>query len=160
MVVPISHTSKSVQPVSNCSGFTLVELLMVMSIIAILATMAITSIADFKDKTRTARAAAEIRGIEKDIFAFAADRGIFPDGLIDIGWENRFDPWGSPYVYLRSDVTPPAARTFGGDPINTDFDLYSKGSDKLTTASITTSDDDIIRAGNGVYVGTALNYGP
>jgi len=45
-------------------------------------------------------------------------------------------------------------------PINCDYDLYSKGADGKSTAPLTAkiSQDDIIRANNGGYVGLVSNY--
>ena len=45
-------------------------------------------------------------------------------------------------------------------PINTDFDLYSMGPDGKSTAPLTAkiSQDDIIRANDGGFVGLAAHY--
>jgi general secretion pathway protein G len=45
-------------------------------------------------------------------------------------------------------------------PINSDYDLYSGGKDGKSTASLTAkiSQNDIIRANNGGYVGLVSNY--
>ena len=45
-------------------------------------------------------------------------------------------------------------------PINCDYDLYSMGKDGKSTAPLTAkiSQDDIIRANNGGYMGLASNY--
>ena len=45
-------------------------------------------------------------------------------------------------------------------PLNTDFDLYSMGPDGESASPLTAkaSRDDIIRANNGSYIGTATNY--
>jgi len=45
-------------------------------------------------------------------------------------------------------------------PINSDYDLYSKGKDGQSNAPLTVpvSHDDIIRAANGAYVGVAANF--
>jgi len=64
------------------------------------------------------------------------------------------DPWGNNYIY-----TVPT-REFVFVPINTDFDLYSKGTNADSVASIddSLSEDDIIRGRDGSYVGLAINY--
>lgn len=129
-----------------------------MAIVGILATMAITSIADFKDLTKTSRAAAEIRGLEKDIISYATDRVIFPadDDLAAVGRGGQLDPWGQPYIYKRTFY-----RSYI-DPINSDFDLFSKGPDMISPdASIVGpgNEDDIVRGGDGSFVGTAKKYG-
>jgi general secretion pathway protein G len=45
-------------------------------------------------------------------------------------------------------------------PLNTDYDLYSMGKDGQTQAPLTSSvsDDDVIRANDGGYVGLAEQY--
>lgn len=139
----------------NHSGFTLLELLIVVAIIGTLASIALSGLYEYKDKARVSRTVAEIRGIEKDIIAYASERGNFPGSLADIGWNDRKDPWGSSYVYAA-----PGSRNCVGEDLNTDFDLYSIGRDKTTLPSTADSDDDIVRAGNGNFVVIAINYVP
>jgi general secretion pathway protein G len=45
-------------------------------------------------------------------------------------------------------------------PINTDFDLYSKGRDGATQPPLTaaSSRDDIVRANDGQFIGLASGY--
>jgi general secretion pathway protein G len=45
-------------------------------------------------------------------------------------------------------------------PINTDFDLFSRGKDGQTNFPLTAqrSRDDIVRANNGGYIGLASDY--
>ncbi|HNS56268.1 MAG TPA: hypothetical protein PKO34_04360, partial [Smithellaceae bacterium] len=45
-------------------------------------------------------------------------------------------------------------------PVNSDFDLYSMGPDGVSTLALTAknSRDDIIRANDGAYIGTAAGY--
>jgi general secretion pathway protein G len=47
-----------------------------------------------------------------------------------------------------------------GVPINTYFDLYSMGADGQTTLSLssTQSQDDVIWANDGTYLGLGSNY--
>ena len=70
------------------------------------------------------------------------------------------DPWGYPYIYVV--VTGP-----GGSrkdkfmvPLNTDYDLYSVGADGASVAPLSAakSQDDVIRALNGGFVGLASNF--
>jgi general secretion pathway protein G len=46
------------------------------------------------------------------------------------------------------------------NPLNTDFDLYSSGPDGRTQTQLTANfaRDDIVRAGNGSYIGTAQDF--
>jgi len=45
-------------------------------------------------------------------------------------------------------------------PLNTDYDLYSQGPDGQSVSPLTAakSRDDIIRANNGDFIGTAEDY--
>lgn len=157
----------SLRPVQSNLGFTLIELLVVTALIGVLATMALISISDFKDKTKVSRAAAEIRGLEKDIISYATEKGTYPTSANVPGMENLknlLDPWGNNYSYthIPDPSNPPAAaRIFIGVPINNDFDLFSNGPDKFSTDATLThaqSKDDIVRGNDGAFVGTAEKY--
>jgi general secretion pathway protein G len=141
----------------NEAGFSLIELIMVVSIIAILSTLAINGLYEIREKAKVARATEEIRGLEKDIIAYAAERGEYPPDLAAVNQAGALDPWGTPYVYT---TTP--GRTWMGPKINTDFDLYSKGADRNSTDPSLQqpgSPDDIVRGGDGAYSGIAGLYG-
>lgn len=138
----------------NRSGFTLVELLIVVSIVAILAVTASASYTRFREHARTMRCIGEIRGLEREIAAWVTEKASLPAGLADFGRGDLRDPWGNPYMYGAP------TRTDFGFNINTDFDLYSKGFDTGSAASISDplSEDDIIRGRDGAYAGLALKY--
>jgi general secretion pathway protein G len=157
-------TARSVR--SN-RGFTLLELLVVLAIIGILAVLAFSAFTGYKENARIARASQELRMLERDIIAYATEAGKFPDDDEAPGMEKLKtlkDPWGNEYVYVNLNPTVPPVpdpRSFIGAPINTDFDLYSKGPNKVSTdPSIETGDgaDDIIRAGDGSFAGAAEHY--
>lgn len=164
---PVSTSARSLR---NKRGFTLVELLVVSALLGVMATMALISISDFKDRTKTARASAEVRGLEKDIIAYASEKGILPANADAAGMENLKtlqDPWGNPYVYTRITTpglapAPGSTRIYVGTSINSDFDLFSKGPDKTSTDPElfhTYSKDDIVRGNDGAYVVIADRYG-
>jgi general secretion pathway protein G len=69
------------------------------------------------------------------------------------------DPWGNPYQYKKFSNDQMRKDRFAQD-VNTDYDLYSKGRDKLTQASLTAeeSHDDVIRGNNGLYKGLASAF--
>jgi len=138
-------------------GFTLIELLVSVAIVGILATIALFSFSELRTQVRTTRCISEIRGIEKDIIAYASEKGTYPDSLNDVGVGTLKDPWGHLYEYH-----PPNTRQFIGQPINDDFDLFSIGFDGQPFAASTQdpeSIDDIIRGNGGGYVGIAGLYG-
>jgi len=135
-------------------GFTLVELLVVSAIIGVLATMVVPSYRYFVLKTQITRAKAEIRSMEKDISAYTLEKGGLPTALTDLGRGVLLDPWKRPYEYSLVPVRMSAT------PLNTDFDLYSKGPDGASAVLLSdpTSLDDIVRASDGGYVGTAADF--
>jgi len=142
------------QNLPNDSGFTLVELLVVVSIIAILSMTVLTSFSNFKNNAKIYRCMQEIRGIEKEITAFSTDKGRYPLNLSEIGRDTLLDPWGQNYIYSAP------TRTDVGLTINTDYDIYSKGPnlDSDISINVAASDDDIIRGRDGGFVGMPIDY--
>jgi general secretion pathway protein G len=146
-------------------GFTMVELIVVMAILGVLASLALPAFAKIKDKAREVRVMEEIRGLEKGVGAYSIDHGgALPDDgnlFTDLAMPVLLDPWGNAYVYHKiTGASDGQARLDPTTtPLNTDYDLYSKGPDGQTSRA--TDDptgngrDDIVRTGNGDYVGMA-----
>jgi general secretion pathway protein G len=86
----------------------------------------------------------------------------FPASLADVGLDKLRDPWGNAYEYwpITGDTNQKVRKDRNLHPINTDFDLYSKGQDGSTNYPLTASasQDDIIRANNGAFFGLASNF--
>ena len=74
----------------------------------------------------------------------------------------RLDPWGNPYEYLNiaQGGNQGARKDKSLVPINSTYDLYSKGRDGDSKKSLVpkVSQDDIVRANDGAFVGLALDY--
>lgn len=144
------------------SGFTFIELLIVMAIIGTLATIAAPHFSSYIHNAKVAHAISEIKNLEKEAYAFAAGRGRFPKDLSEIGMEYYKDPWGNPYEYLPVEGAP--AGKLRKDhfmvAVNTDFDLYSKGPDGVSSPPFTAKDsrDDIVRANDGDFLGPVYYY--
>jgi general secretion pathway protein G len=143
------------------SGFTLIELMLVVAIIATLAAIAIPSYRSYVDKAKISRAIMEIKTLELELTADELD-GYLPASLAEIGRGNLRDPWGNPYQYQNFDLVPQGHWRKDGFlvPINTTFDLWSMGPDGEGKGPIRSkhSRDDIIRANDGAYVGPASLY--
>lgn len=141
-----------------CSGFTLVEIAIVVAIIGTLAAIAIPSYWKYIEKVKISRAIVEIYGLGKEIIIYEP----LPNSLAEIGQGGLLDPWGHPYEYLK--VEGAKKGKLRKDrfmvPVNSDFDLYSMGKDGKTATPFTAkaSRDDIVRASDGAYVGLASNY--
>jgi general secretion pathway protein G len=63
---------------------------------------------------------------------------------------------------IRVNGTGGARRDHKLSPLNSDFDLYSVGRDQQTAASLadSRSRDDIVRARDGGFIGTAEEFDP
>jgi general secretion pathway protein G len=121
------------QQLSN-TGFTLIELMIVVVILGLLATIIMPKILDRPEQARRMKAKVEIRGIESALALFKTDTGRFPntseglevlvsnqgikgynaDGYLD---KVPSDPWGTKYVYISPGVN------------SRDYDLKSYGQD-------------------------------
>ncbi len=143
-------------------GFTIVELLMVVAILGVIMMIAVPGYQDYTARVDDNQAEKDISIIQFQIDDYQLSYGNFPNSLSDIGLNDMKDPWGNSYVYANHDVIPPGHRRKDKSlvPINSDYDLYSKGEDGRTTWPLTAkpSHDDIIRARDGGYIGLAEEY--
>lgn len=165
-------------------AFTLIELLLTIGVVGTLCTVAIVNYSGYVEKARIARCIAELKSMSRVIDSLALkDKGDLPDTLAEADLDHMIDPWGNPYAYLKIAGTlppgqagrdaglPDVAATTGGSgprprkdqflvPINSDYDLYSKGPDGQSQASLSppVSRDDVIRALDGAFVGVAEDF--
>jgi general secretion pathway protein G len=193
---------------NNRQGYSLVELLIVVAIIATIAAIAIPSYSEMVNTAYVVAAIGDIKKIQYDIEWYYVRNGSFPESLAAAKIEERLDPWGVPYQYLKiagaqkkngndngngsgggtgdgggkgkggggggsgggsgsgggneggNDNVAGARKDKNLHPLNSDFDLYSKGRDRDSKLPLTAeaSRDDIIRANNGGFIGLAKNY--
>lgn len=143
-------------------GFTIVELMIAIAIAGIIMMVAVPAYQDYSSRAEDGQAEKDIVVIQFTIDDYKLSNGSLPNSLTDIGMNGMEDPWGNPYVYANHDVVPPGHRRKDQAlvPINSDYDLYSKGEDGLTTWPLTAnhSKDDIVRARDGAYIGIAEDY--
>lgn len=101
------------------TGFTLIEVMVVVVILSILAAILVPKIMDRPDKARIVKAQADIRALESALNLYKLDNHSYPstdqglEALIqkpadapswkDGGYIDRLpkDPWGHPYEYLN-----------------------------------------------------------
>ncbi len=108
------------------TGFTLIEILLVVVIIGMLAGIAAVSVPRNMRRAREAKAAADISAISMAIQTYYMDKGKYPSGLDllaqgdDPYLEKGIppDPWNNPYQYAYPGSHKPLK-----------FDLYSYGED-------------------------------
>ena len=107
------------------SGFTLVELMVVIVIIGLLATVVIINVLPATDKAAITKAKADVATLEQGVEMYRLNKLRYPsaaEGLQAVsseGYVKRLpkDPWGNPYRYAAP----------GRD--GRQFDIYSYGAD-------------------------------
>jgi len=143
-------------------GFTLVELAIALAILGVLGALALSQYLAYIERVRVARAMIELKDISSQLDPIAFEGGKLPKALADIGLGGRRDPWGRPYEYLRIKGAPKIRirKDQFLVPLNSDYDLYSRGKDGLSQPRITdpVSLDDVIRGNDGAYLGLAAKY--
>jgi general secretion pathway protein G len=133
-------------------------------IIAVLAAIAIPSYLESVNTARIVSAMGDIKQMSTDIMVWSlGNNGAFPESLDDVGFDGRLDPWGNPYEYLNmTDIKNhgKCRKDKNLVPLNSDYDLYSKGRDGQSVSPLTAkaSRDDVVRASNGGFIGIAENY--
>ena len=136
--------------------------MIVIAILSTLAGIAHPSYSAYVSRCQVARAIQDIGVIQKEINAYFIDNGILPADLSDINMDSRLDPWGNPYQYTNFDLVPKGK--WRKDkflvPINSTFDLWSMGPDgkSVPPLSAKSSQDDIVRANDGNFIGSAKLY--
>lgn len=96
----------------NKSGFTLIEIILVVVIIGILAGIGIPKLAGKTDMAYNTKAKSEIRVLENSIYLYSAVNGVYPPSLESLlkcpktgdsyitNKKVPLDPWGNPYKYV------------------------------------------------------------
>ena len=149
--------------ITKKSGFTLIELLVTVAILGVLAGIVSVAYNGYIKTTKISSAIQQIRAMSIVINDYQANNKAFPDSLADVDLDTLQDPWGHPYRYLNiATATNPGMvrKDHNLVPLNTDYDLYSTGPDGMSASPLTAaaSQDDIVRANNGGYVGEASSY--
>jgi general secretion pathway protein G len=119
------------------SGFTLIEVMVVVVILSILAAIVVPNVMSSPDEARIVKAKQDIRALESALNLYRLDNYVYPSTEQGIqalvtrpttppepqnwkaeGYIDRMpsDPWGHPYQYLSPGQ-------------NGEFDLYSMGAD-------------------------------
>ena len=146
-------------------GFTFVEMLIVLAIAGIVVAIALPALEQYIEKSRRVQTILDLAEMSTKIRQEEKANGVLPESLADAGFGGRVDAWGKPYEYFN-------LRTAHGNgqarkdkklaPLNSDFDLYSVGRDGLTAPSLghASSRDDVVRARDGGFIGTAEEFDP
>ena len=123
------------QRVRGQSGFTLIEIMVVVFILGLLVTLVAPKIIGRTDEARRTKALADIKAIEESLQLFKLDNGFYPStgqglqGLVTRpeggqgarNWNPEgyldkvpVDPWGNPYAYF-SDGQGIVIKSYGAD---------------------------------------------
>lgn len=157
--------SRTAGPEQRRSGLTLLELIIAVAVLGALAAIAVPQYVGYRERLAAKRAISDIRLIESQIDRYRDEFGELPASLSGAMREVPLDPWGNPYGFLNLQsglpgVTGQARKDKNLVPLNTDYDLYSKGPDGESRGPLTAaaSRDDIVRANDGDFVGRAEDY--
>jgi general secretion pathway protein G len=148
---------------ARIQAFTLLELIIIIMIVGILIGIAVPLYADFIQRAKVERAKWEIRQFESVINIYYYKYNVYPSDLSELIDGSGLDPWGNPYQYVSSQ-DPRWNNSYKFDrnmkPVNSDFDLCSMGPDGQSSRNLNASksQDDVVRAGNGSFVGLGAEY--
>ena len=109
------------QKISQKTGFTLIELMIVVVIMGMLASVVMPRIMNRPEQARRMKAKIDIRNIESALALFKTDTGCFPTtsegldtlvtdpgikGYCSDGYYDKIplDPWGNEYIYISPGV--------------------------------------------------------
>lgn len=148
------------------SGFTLLELMIALVVLATLTAIAVPSYRQYIEQARRSEAIKDIAEIGMIIERFFSLNQTYPANLAALGaGVPAADPWGNAYEYLAIAVTPApnvgaVRRDKNMNPLNSDYDLFSMGPDAQTQKQLTAAKarDDVVRAGNGSFIGLASEH--
>ena len=148
--------------VFQARGLTLVEMLVVLAIMGVMVAIAMPAYTSYREKARVRQAATDIAGINTQIRQYeTVNRGL-PPNLTAVGAGGKLDPWGNAYVYTNILVAGvgKARKNKNLVPINSQYDLYSRGKDGASATALTAkpSRDDVILANDGRFIGLASDY--
>lgn len=119
---------------ASSSGFTLIEIMVVVLILGLLAALVVPKIVGRTDEARVTKAKADIKAIESALNLFKIDNGFYPtsaEGLAALvqapprakkwnpdGYLDKLpvDPWGAEYIY-QSDGRRIVVASLGADGI-------------------------------------------
>lgn len=135
-------------------------------IIGVISTIALASYQDYAARNEVQHAVTDLGTIQVAISTYAVDNQGLPQALSELGPQisGMKDPWGNAYQYI--DHTTAKKGSFRKDkifrPINSDYDLFSMGKDGSSTSNLNAkqSRDDILRGGNGRFLGLASDLDP
>lgn len=145
-------------------GSSIMDIITTVAVFTTIVLLAVPAGISLFNQLKYSTAIDEITIIAEAVSAYCDQQGC-PDKLNQVFGEEKLDPWGKPYQYLKIAGVHPSPlsqsrkqRTL--NLINTRFDLYSMGPDGISTPILSdaSSRDDIIYANDGKYIGYVDEY--
>lgn len=138
---------------------------MILAIIGLLAAIGIPGYQDYKERIKVKQAVADIGAMSVIITGYILDNREPPETLAMVGFGGKLDPWERPYVYtslMGAKGKGSARKDKKLNPLNSDFDLYSVGKDGDSKLPLSpkVSEDDVIRARDGRFIGLGKDFNP
>ena len=150
------------QTPSSSRAFSLPELMLALAVAGVLAMIAFPAYSEYRERARVSQAVADIAEMQVQIERFQTLNFRLPNTLTEAGLGALVDPWNRTYVFVNYAVDGVSGRRQDKNmnPINTEYDLYSKGKDGLTQKQLdhSRSLDDVVRATDGSYIGLASKF--
>ena len=149
----------------HARGFSLVEMILVLAILGVMLAFGIPIYHRYIERSRVLEATTQLGEVSKAVKSFERRTGALPGTLAAVPDIPRVDPWGRDYRYFNLHAVSGngmARKDKKLSPLNSDFDLYSVGKDGLSQENLghATSRDDVVRARDGAFVGSAEEFDP
>lgn len=126
---------KNIKSNNDEKGYTLLELIVVLSILALLAYIAVPQVFKYLGRAKTDVARVQIEALSSELDFFRLDVGRYPtseEGLKALlEQSSEIDGWRGPYIEKASQIKDPWNEEFKyqSPGQHGDFDIYSLGSD-------------------------------
>jgi len=152
-------------------GFTIAEFVISAMVATLLLTMMIPATMNLIKQAKEDKVVIDLKAIAEKVDEFRKHNSRYPLSLMEVYTAMPIDPWGNAYQYLNIADDPGHGHGHGNGngkqrkyknekAINEDYDLYSMGSDGKSAPPLTAgpSQDDVIRANNGHFIGIVTEY--
>ncbi len=114
------------------AGFSLIEVLVVMTILAVIVGLVVTNVTGGKDKADRKQAEIMVKKLTQSVQEFYLDTGHLPDSLEQLVNDSGDSMWLGPYAKEKDLVDPWGIKYHyrSNSEHGQDFDIYSYGKDK------------------------------
>ncbi len=131
-------TRKIMQHNKNRSGFTLIEMLVVVAIIGLLSSVVVVGLGSARQNARDARRISDLRQIQNALEVYYSSNNAYPAALTDLPSVPKDPSTGDDYGYTGGDQTYLLGATLEGD-IPSGANHISTGNADTIDCSVTTS---------------------